>query len=201
MVDGGDGGAAGLNRCHEATDCMPDTGFSRLDAEEDEEGRQLVGTHVRHTSSAVSGSGDETSPLTLSLDGSLPGSDDSHDDSLSTWSPAVEPRRVNSPVVVRTNEAQNGGICRCVGPRCWSYTMVLSVFAVVALTILDVIFIYRQYTDGERFIWSKTMWASVGFSLALCVCCGLCLATHGGTGVISLIVGDKALVDDERIHR
>ena len=105
------------------------------------------------------------------------------------------------PVVVRTNEAQSGGICRCVGPRCWSYTMLLSGIAAVALTILDVILIYRQYADGEPFIWSNTMWASIGFILALCVCCGLCLATHGGTGVISLIVGDKALMDDERIRR
>ena len=191
--------------------------FSRLDDEEaaltntrssnlptslgqHEDQQQLHAVPPGDTSSAVSNGGDP-SPLSLSLDGSSPGSDgsdDSDDGSWSTWSPL---RRVASPVVVRTHSSQTNGICLCVDPRLWSYAMVVAGIAVMALAVLDVYFVYRQYADGERFIWSTLMWTSVGFSLGLFVCCGLCVATHGGTGMISLVLRDKGLVDDERTRR
>lgn len=178
--------------------------FSRLDAEtngQHEEQQQRQET-PRDTSSAVSNDG-EGSPLSLSLDYSSPGSDDSDDSEEGSWSRPWSPLRTRaaSPVVVRTHSSQTNGICPCVDPRLWSYAMVVAGIVVMALAVLDVYFIYRQYADGERFIWSTLMWTSVGFSLGLFVCCGLCVATHGGTGMISLVVLDKGLVGDERTRR
>lgn len=188
----------------------PASAFSRLDAagpQDDEERQQLnfspLGetssmvcgssetTPLRHSSGAVSGG--EGSPLSLSLDGSSRCSDDSNDDddSGSTWTP--QRVRVSSPQVVRTHSSQSGGVCRCVPAHWWTYMMLAFVVGVVALGFVDAYFIYRQYADGERFIWSTLMWASVGFCLGLCVCCGLCVATHGGTGVISLILRDNGI--------
>mgnify|MGYP003343686222 CR=1 FL=1 len=64
---------------------------------------------------------------------------------------------------------------------------------VVALAAVDAYFVYRQYADGDHLIGSTLMWASVGVVLGLCVCCGLCVATHGGTGMISLILRDNGI--------
>jgi hypothetical protein len=191
----------------------PASAFSRLDAadpQDGEERQQLNVSSLGETSSAVRGSGetapltysssavsdgDEGSPLSLSLDGSCPGSDDSNDESGSTWTPRLV--RVSSPQVVRTHSSQRGSVCRCVHPRWWSYMMLVLGVGVVALAVVDAYFIYRQYADGERFVGSTLMWASVGFSLGLSVCCGLCVATHGGTGMISLILRDNGIIQPQ----
>lgn len=167
---------------------------SRLD-EHTEEQRRLSSNSTPRRTSVVSDDGDETSPLSLRLDESAESSDSaSHSPILSTTVPWVA-----SPMVVRPNGSQNSGLCRCVDPRWWSRAMLLSAIAVVALAILDIHFIYRQHTDGGPFR-STLVWASFGFSLALCVCCGLCVVTHGGTGMISLILRDKRMMH-ERMDR
>jgi hypothetical protein len=150
--------------------------------------QRLHATPPRERTSSAASEGNETTPLSLSLDDSYAGSTDSRSESLSAWSPAG---RVASPVVVRTGGAQRGGVCPCVDPRWWSRAMLLSGIAVTALVILDAFLIYRQQAEDERFVGSVPMWASVGFGLGLCVCCGLCVATHGGIGMVSLILRGK----------
>jgi hypothetical protein len=71
--------------------------------------------------------------------------------------------------------------------------MVLVGVMLLALLGVDVILIYLQASDDISFMGSNPMWISVGFSLGLCVCCGLCVATHGWVGMISLVLRDERM--------
>jgi hypothetical protein len=170
---------------------MP-SAFTRLDSTRDEADPDPASPPPRglRTSSAE----EETTPLSLSaLEGSF---DESLDDSSTLEDPWSPDGRVASPLVVRSGDSSGGLIC--VDPRWWSRAMVLVGVMLLALLGVDVILIYLQASEDIRFMGSDLMWTSVGFGLGLCVCCGLCVATHGGAGLISLILRDERMDTSRR---
>lgn len=172
---------------------MP-SAFTRLDSARSEAGEENPASSTpprERTNSAASHV--ETTPLSLSaLEGSF--ADESLDDSSNLEEPWSPDGRVASPLVVRTGDNRSGLMC---GPdaaaRWWSWAMAIVGVMLLALLALDVVFIYLQASDDIRFMGSKLMWTSVVFGLGLCVCCGLCVATHGGTGMVSLILRDERM--------